>query len=235
MGRSPDNRTFDFSASHFPARVVSLHRWISRTLIIDFRSPRNFKLRNIVDITSPTSNPTANTVDSGARRPNVIETDPDMNRHFHILVLLSIADSTSAARTQSSHQVKDTLKRNLELIDRSLSQSYINHERKVMDCTEYDKCPAVDRLRLHTMLQEQSAIIEADQALSGEKKQIHKHCLDILTISEALFQLFLPLQSEGVCVAKFWGAIYRILNVSPLLQLLKPLNTDHSEGELFPV
>ena len=181
----------------------------------DFRSTRSFKVQNLSNFALGTSDSTGNNEVREAERPAVAGTNAIKDRWFYILPFLSAPEVSSEQDLDPiPAEINTRTRKNLEYIDQCLSQGFISQGNSVTDCIEYSKCVGVDRIMLHKMLRTQGEIADAEQGpLSKQKKQIHGLNLQILSLAETLFHLFLPLSFEGPRVSKFWGALKQVLAV----------------------
>ncbi|KAH8905061.1 hypothetical protein BR93DRAFT_945996 [Coniochaeta sp. PMI_546] len=118
---------------------------------------------------------------------------------FHVFSWL---ESFTASGQPSSQEQAESLRMQLQEIE-----DFLSNETNRLDRQAYKNCPEATHLTALTYLEEQAATVKRNSHL----KRDFEDRVDVLNAAEIVFRFFLPLESEGPTVRKFWGAIHRIV------------------------
>jgi hypothetical protein len=129
------------------------------------------------------------------------DSDPQ-DDEFHVF---SWRESVTATGNPSSQEQAESLQMQLQELEEFLST-----ETNRFDQQAYHNCPEATHLTALTYLEEQAAAVKKNSQLKRE----FEDRVDVLNAAEIVFRFFLPLESGGPTVAKFWGAINRLVQVS---------------------
>lgn len=121
---------------------------------------------------------------------------------FHVFSWL---ESFTASGQLSSQEQAESLRMQLQEIE-----DFLSNETNRLDRQAYKNCPEATHLAALTYLEEQAATVKRNSHL----KRDFEDRVDVLNAAEIVFRFFLPLESEGPTVRKYWGAIHRIVQVS---------------------
>ncbi|OIW34428.1 hypothetical protein CONLIGDRAFT_566188 [Coniochaeta ligniaria NRRL 30616] len=134
---------------------------------------------------------------------NPLVSDPQDDK-FHVFSWL---ESFTATGEASSQEQVESLRMQLQEME-----DFLRNETNRLDRQAYESCPEATRLAALAYLEEQSAAVKKNSHL----KRDFEDRVDVLNAAEIVFRFFLPLESGGPTVGKFWGAIHRIVQVSTL-------------------
>jgi hypothetical protein len=91
---------------------------------------------------------------------------------------------------------------------------YLSTEINLSHRLIYNAAPSNTRLELYELLSgmRKEAVSEEDSTTPQIK--VYEAMVDVVNAAEVLFRFFLPSNYEGTMVKKYWGAMYRLLQVS---------------------
>ena len=84
---------------------------------------------------------------------------------------------------------------------------YLRNETNFVDRKRYTRCPKGSRMGLYKRLEEQ------DREASGESDENLEAQIELFNLADSVFSFFFPASVGVPTVAKFWGAVERILFV----------------------
>jgi len=90
-------------------------------------------------------------------------------------------------------------------------EDFLSNDTKQLDQRTYRACPEATRLNALTYLEQQYTAVQKNNRL----KRDFEDRVDVFNAAERVFRFFLPLDFVGPTVPKFWGAIHRLVQVSP--------------------
>ncbi len=93
------------------------------------------------------------------------------------------------------------------------ADDFMNHKTNLNEKLTYRACPVKTRLEVYRMLVEERQDITAEPESDQTKRKKYETKVDILNAGESLFQFFLPRNSVGPSIGKFWGGLFQILEV----------------------
>lgn len=107
-------------------------------------------------------------------------------------------------------------------------EDFLGNETNRLDRQAYKNCPEATRSAALTYLEEQAAAVKKNSHL----KRHFEDRVDVFNAAEVVFRFFLPLDSGGPTVGKYWGAVHRIVQVSTkLLTAWYKVTFDRSCGQ----
>ena len=133
------------------------------------------------------------------KSPTVSEPEDD---RFHIFCWLK---SFTTMGEVASQEQADALWQQLQEMEEFLTKETSRIDRQV-----YQSCYESSRAACLKYLEQQAVAAKKNPS----SKRYFENRVDILNAAEIVFRLYLPLQSDGPTVKKFWGAIYRLVQVS---------------------
>jgi hypothetical protein len=88
--------------------------------------------------------------------------------------------------------------------------NFLTNETKAQDRKAYQSCAEGTRLAALRYLEEQTDVGKKKSSL----KRDFEDRVDIFNAADIVFRFFLPMESDGPTVGKYWGAIHRLVQVS---------------------
>ncbi|KAB5551293.1 hypothetical protein GE09DRAFT_168424 [Coniochaeta sp. 2T2.1] len=126
--------------------------------------------------------------------------EPEEDR-FHIFSWLESFTPTGEAASQEQ---AESLRQQLQEMEDFLNKDTSRPDRQV-----YQSCFESTREACLKYLEQQAAMAKKNSS----QKRYFENRVDVLNAAEIVFRFFLPLQSDGPTVTKFWGAIYRLVQM----------------------
>lgn len=128
---------------------------------------------------------------------------------FHVFSWL---ESFTATDDPSSQERAKSLQAQLQEME-----DFVINETKEIDSKAYQSCQEATHLDALAYLE---GLSPAAQKTPRFKRGFEDR-VDVFNAAEIVFRFFLPLQTVGPTVGKYWGAIHRLLQVSLRSALLK--------------
>ena len=161
--------------------------------------------------------------------PNKQHDPESLGKNFHVLTWLNEAQTTNlpapkvppAGSFSPGGQTGGVdLDRSFILDEMSLRadlkemEQFLKRKTSFEERLIYNECPQHVRQDVYMLLKKEEAIIATATRKDPKRAQSYEDKVEIFNKAEVLFQFFLPSRFEGRMVKKYWGAVYRLLNVS---------------------
>lgn len=104
----------------------------------------------------------------------------------------------------------------LEIEDFLLNQTNFT-DRKAYRC-----CKPSSRNNIHEILRKRGSILSQSPDPSSRDQADYEEAIDIFNTADIIFRFFFPASTEVATVNKFWGAVKLLVEVSDMIQRLKP-------------
>ena len=92
---------------------------------------------------------------------------------------------------------------------------FLRRETSFEERLFYQECPERSRHHVYTLLKDEEKRIAAALAKDANRARIYEDMVEFVNQAETFLNFFLPSRFEGRTIGKFWGALHRLLLVSP--------------------
>ncbi|KAI9053978.1 hypothetical protein LZ554_002922 [Drepanopeziza brunnea f. sp. 'monogermtubi'] len=91
---------------------------------------------------------------------------------------------------------------------------YLSTEINLSHRLIYNAAPSKTRVELYELLSSMRKEAVSDERSTTPQIKVYEAMVDVVNAAEVLFRFFLPSNYEGTMVKKYWGAMYRLLQLS---------------------